>query len=75
MPETLFKMLDDLDIKPESIEYVIINHMEPDHTGWLEDFKKINSNFKILCSKKAAPMLDAFLVTQKTLPWCLMMTP
>ena len=60
VPENLFKMLDELDIKPESIEYVIINHMEPDHTGWLEDFRKINDNFKILCSQKAAPMLDAF---------------
>lgn len=34
--------------------------MEPDHSGWIEDFKKINSNFKIICSKKAKDLLGAF---------------
>ena len=40
VPESLFKLLDQLEIDPKSIEYVIINHMEPDHSGWLEDFKR-----------------------------------
>lgn len=60
VPESLFKLLDKLDIDPKSIEYLIVNHMEPDHSGWIEDFKKINSNFKIVCSKKSAELLDAF---------------
>lgn len=60
VPESLFALLDQLDIKPESIEYLIINHMEPDHSGWIEDFRKINKNFKILCSKKAKDLLNAF---------------
>jgi len=58
--ETLFKLLDQLEIKPASIEYLIINHMEPDHSGWIQDFKKINHNFKIICTQKAADLLDAF---------------
>lgn len=58
--ESLFSLLDRLDIKLESIEYLIINHMEPDHSGWIEDFKKINPNFKIICSQKSAELLDAF---------------
>lgn len=60
VPESLFELLDELNIDPKSIEYLIINHMEPDHSGWIEDFKKINSNFKIVCSKKSAELLDAF---------------
>lgn len=60
VPESLFALLDKLNIEPESIEYLIINHMEPDHSGWIEDFKKINSNFKVVCSKKSAELLDAF---------------
>lgn len=60
VPETLFKMLDELKIEPSSIEYLVINHMEPDHSGWIEDFKKIHSNFKIVCSKKSAELLEAF---------------
>ena len=58
--ETLFKLLDQLKVKAESIEYLIINHMEPDHSGWIEDFKKINQDVKIICTKKAADLLDAF---------------
>jgi len=60
VPESLFKLLDELNIEPKSIEYVIINHMEPDHSGWIEDFKKINPNFKVLCSEKSKELLGAF---------------
>lgn len=60
VPESLFALLKELDIAPQSIEYLIINHMEPDHSGWIESFKKINSNFKIVCSKKAKELLESF---------------
>ncbi len=45
---------------PESIDYVIVNHMEPDHSGWIEDFKKIRPNFTIVTSEKAVPLMEAF---------------
>ncbi|NLY85687.1 MAG: FprA family A-type flavoprotein [Tissierellia bacterium] len=60
VPESLFKLLDELEIDPKSIEYLIINHMEPDHSGWIEDFKKITSDFKIVCTEKAKDLVDAF---------------
>ena len=60
VPENFFSLLKDLDVDLKTLDYVIVNHMEPDHTGWLEDLKKINPNFEIYCTKKAAPMLDAF---------------
>ncbi|MDF2586577.1 MAG: beta-lactamase domain protein [Anaerocolumna sp.] len=60
VPETFYSLLDQLDIAPESIEYLVVNHMEPDHSGWIENLKKINSNFKIVCSKKAKELLSAF---------------
>jgi len=59
-PESLFALLKQLDVSLESIEYLIVNHMEPDHSGWIEKFKEINSNFKIVCSKKAKDLLNAF---------------
>lgn len=59
-PESLYDLLERVDVKPESIEYLIVNHMEPDHSAWIEDFKKINSDFKIVCSQKSAELLDAF---------------
>lgn len=58
--KSLYEMLDEIEVDPKSIEYVIFNHMEPDHSGWIEDFRKINSDFKIVCSQRAADLLDAF---------------
>lgn len=60
VPESLFNLLEQIDVAPESIEYLVINHMEPDHSGWIEVFKKLNPNFKIACSKKAKELLEAF---------------
>lgn len=58
--ESLFELLDELEIKPEEIDYVVINHMEPDHSGWLEAFSKITDKFEIYCSAKARDLLKAF---------------
>lgn len=60
VPESLFSLLKELDIEPASIKYLIVNHVEPDHSGWIEAFKKINSDFQILCSKKGKELLEAF---------------
>ncbi len=42
------------------IDYLILNHMEPDHTGWLADVKQKHPQLKILCSKRAVPLVEAF---------------
>lgn len=60
VPEKLFKLLDEVNVELEDIEYVVINHMEPDHSGWLNDFKKIKKDFKIYCTKESAKLLDKF---------------
>lgn len=60
VPETLLALLAEIDIKPEDIDYLVVNHMEPDHSGWIENFKKITSDFEIICTKKAAKLLDLF---------------
>lgn len=61
VPETLFAQLKAMDIKLEDIDYVIVNHMEPDHSGWIADFQKLRGpDFKIVTSAKAVPLLQAF---------------
>ena len=60
VPETLLTQLEQINIAPESIDYVIVNHMEPDHTGWIEDFRKIRPDFTIVTSEKAVPLMEAF---------------
>ncbi len=62
VPETLFAQLDQMNIALSDIDYVIINHMEPDHSGWLEPFTELRGgeNFQIICSKRAEPLLKGF---------------
>lgn len=60
VPDTLLALIEQLNINPETIEYLIVNHMEPDHSGWIGAFKEINPDCKIICSKKARDLLEAF---------------
>lgn len=60
VPETLFKQLEEIDVDLNSIDYVIVNHMEPDHSGWIANFKKLRPNFTIVTSKKAVPLMKGF---------------
>jgi len=43
-----------------SIDYLVLNHMEPDHTGSLGELCRKNPSMKILCTKKAVPLVKAF---------------
>jgi flavorubredoxin len=62
VPETLFAQLRLLEIDPADIDYLIVNHMEPDHSGWIEAFRKLRSEgFTVVTSAKAVPLLEAFL--------------
>lgn len=60
VPETLYEQLDQMNVAVEDIDYVIINHMEPDHSGWLESFKKLRGNFSIYCTERAKALLESF---------------
>ncbi len=60
VPETLYKNLADIDVDPKDIDYLIVNHMEPDHSGWIENFEKIKNDFTIVCTEKAAKLVTSF---------------
>jgi len=42
------------------IDYIVINHMEPDHTGLLRSFRKLAPQAEILGSAKTKEMLRGF---------------
>ncbi len=42
------------------IDYLVINHMEPDHTGAIRAFARLPKNLTILLTEKAKDMLSAF---------------
>lgn len=45
---------------PARIDYLVINHMEPDHSGAIELLRQFNPQVIILCSEKAKAMLTSF---------------
>lgn len=42
------------------VDYVVVNHMEPDHTGALLELRKTAPGVKILCSERAKKMMADF---------------
>ncbi len=60
VPENLYAMLDEIDIKIADIDYLVINHMEPDHSGWIEDFAKLKPDFEIYCTGMGKKLLKGF---------------
>ena len=52
--------LNSIPLEVSDIDYLIINHMEPDHTGWLTTFQSKNSAIQIYLTGKAAALLHSF---------------
>lgn len=47
-------------VDPEKIDYIILNHMEPDHTSSLPDIAALAPNATLVYTPKAAPMQKSF---------------
>lgn len=60
VPETLYAQLDQLGMKVTDIRYVIINHTEPDHTGWLRSFSALTGDFEVLITARGLELAKAF---------------
>ena len=47
-------------IDPSKIDYIILNHLEPDHSGALEDVLKVAPNVKVVGSSMAMSIAKAY---------------
>jgi len=45
---------------PAHLDYIVVNHMEPDHTGVIRTLRRIAPQATILTTEKAREMLSAF---------------
>jgi flavorubredoxin len=43
-----------------SIDYLILNHLEPDHSGWLREFREKNPRAEILATAKGINLVKSF---------------
>ncbi|MHA2294417.1 MAG: FprA family A-type flavoprotein [Candidatus Hodarchaeales archaeon] len=57
--ETFLEQLSEF-IDPKKLDYIVLNHMEPDHTGILRTLHYIAPDAKFIVNKKTVPMLEAF---------------
>jgi flavorubredoxin len=52
--------LADVGLEVASIDYLILNHLEPDHTGWLAEFKAQNPCVEIISTAKGLELVKSF---------------
>lgn len=60
VPETLYEQLDEMKVDINDIDYVIMNHLEPDHSGWFDSFLKLRSDVTVIASEKGAELVKHF---------------
>ena len=60
VPETLYEQLDEMKLDINDIDYVIMNHLEPDHSGWFDSFLKLRSEVTVIASEKGAELVRHF---------------
>jgi len=42
------------------VDYLVLNHLEPDHTGWLREFRAKNPGAEIIATQKGVDLLKSF---------------
>jgi len=45
---------------PALLDYIVVNHMEPDHTGVLRTLRRIAPDVTFLCTSRAVKMLESY---------------
>ncbi|MHA1746854.1 MAG: FprA family A-type flavoprotein, partial [Promethearchaeota archaeon] len=56
----LIDELSSLGIHTKDVDYIILNHLEPDHTGDLRALHEMAPKAEIITSKKGVPLVEAF---------------
>jgi anaerobic nitric oxide reductase flavorubredoxin len=59
-PRQLEDELASIGISFTDVDYLILNHLEPDHTGWLTEFRNLNPKVEILATAKGIDLVKSF---------------
>ena len=59
-PAQMEQGLASLGLSFSDLDYLIFNHLEPDHTGWLREFRKINPRAVIIATAKGIELVKSF---------------
>ena len=59
-PGELAGQLASIGVGLDDIDYLIMNHLEPDHSGWLAEFRAINPHAEIIATQKGIDLIQSF---------------
>ena len=59
-PDQFAACLDSIGLSFSGIDYLILNHLEPDHTGWLNELRERNPGVEILATQKGCSLIKSF---------------
>ena len=59
-PAILEEELASIGVAFGDIDYLVLNHLEPDHTGWLAEFKAANPDVEIVATQKGIELVRSF---------------
>ncbi|MDR1575571.1 MAG: FprA family A-type flavoprotein [Treponema sp.] len=59
-PAQLADCLSSIGMSFSNIDYLILNHLEPDHTGWLREFRERNPGAEMLATPKGCNLINSF---------------
>jgi flavorubredoxin len=59
-PKQLEDALKDTGVNFDQIDYLILNHLEPDHTGWLREFRQKSPRAEIISTAKGINLVKSF---------------
>lgn len=59
-PASLADQLASLGLGFADIDYLVLNHLEPDHTGFLAEFRRLNPKAEIIATAKGVELVKSF---------------
>jgi flavorubredoxin len=59
-PTKIREQLDSIPADMKNVDYLVLNHLEPDHTGWLKTFRDICPRAKIVATAKGLELVKSF---------------
>jgi len=57
---TLLQNLKSLGVAPQDINYIVLNHLEPDHSGFTYTLRNLAPNAEIICTQRGTALVDGF---------------
>jgi len=52
--------LSSIGVSSSGIDFLVLNHLEPDHTGWLGEFRRLNPGAQIVSTQKGCNLIRSF---------------